>query len=208
MFVRFTQKEAIMKKKKKIICIIVIIFTVYLMSDALGICLYGKKDGTCMADAAIVLGAATQNGQVSPVYRERLNHAVLLYRQNYVNKIIVTGGRAEGSEIADAQAAKKYVIGQGIPKEDVLTENKSAVTRENLLYSREIMESEGMVTALIVSDPLHMKRGMFLAEDLGIEAYSSPTATSRYQSLRTKIPFLLRELFFYEGYKILKMFSA
>ena len=139
MFVRFTQKEAIMKKKKKIICIIVIIFTVYLMSDALGICLYGKKDGTCMADAAIVLGAATQNGQVSPVYRERLNHAVLLYRQNYVNKIIVTGGRAEGSEISDAQAAKKYVIGQGIPKEDVLRENKSAVTRENLLYSREIM---------------------------------------------------------------------
>ena len=86
-----------------------------------------------MADAAIVLGAAAQNGQVSPVYRERLNHAVLLYRQNYVNKIIVTGGRAEGSEISDAQAAKKYVIGQGIPKEDVLTENKSAVTRENLL---------------------------------------------------------------------------
>lgn len=190
------------------IYIIVILFMVYLLSDALSIWFYGKKDETCKADAAIVLGAATHNGQASPVYRERLNHAVLLYRQNYVDKIIVTGGRAEGSEISDAQAAKEYVLGQGIPKEDVLTENKSAVTRENLLYSKEIMESEGMVTVLIVSDPLHMKRAVFLAEDLEIEAYSSPTATTRYQSLRTKIPFLVRELFFYEGYKILKIFST
>lgn len=208
MFIRFSQKDAMMMKKKKMIYIIVIIFMVYLLSDALSIWIYGKKDETCKADAAIVLGAATHNGQVSPVYRERLNHAVLLYCQNYVDKIIVTGGRAEGSEISDAQAAKEYVLGQGIPKEDVLTENKSAVTRENLLYSKEIMESEGMVTALIVSDPLHMKRAVFLAEDLGIEAYSSPTATTRYQSLRTKIPFLVRELLFYEGYKILKIFST
>ena len=194
-----------MNKKKIIICIIIFIFIIYLLSDALSICHYGKEDETCKADAAIVLGAATYNGKVSPVYRERLNHAVLLYSQNYVEKIIVTGGRGKGSEISDAHRAKEYLLEQGISKEDILTENQSAVTQENLAYSKEIMESEGMVTALIVSNPLHMKRAMFLAEDLGIEAGSSPTATSRYQSLRTKIPFLMRELFFYEGYKIFRV---
>ncbi len=55
--------------------------------------------------------------------------------------------------------------------------------------------------AIIVSDSLHMKRAMLLAEDAGINAYSSPTPTSRYVSLRTKIPFLARETFYYIGYK-------
>ena len=55
--------------------------------------------------------------------------------------------------------------------------------------------------AIIVSDPLHMKRAMLLEEEAGINAYSSPTPTSRYVSLRTKIPFLARETFYYIGYK-------
>ena len=52
------------------------------------------------------------------------------------------------------------------------------------------MDEYGYETAIIVSDPLHMKRALLLAEDAGITAYSSPTPTTRYVSLRTKIPFL------------------
>ena len=63
------------------------------------------------------------------------------------------------------------------------------------------MEENGYETAIIVSDPLHMKRAMLLAEDAGISAYSSPTPSTRYISLRTKIPFLARETLYYIGYK-------
>lgn len=194
-----------MKKKRKIIYIGFALFGIYLFTDILGICLYGRKDESCRADVAIVLGAAAYEGEVSPVYRERLNHAVLLYRQKYVDKIIVTGGKGAGSEVSDAEAAKRYVIGQGVPEADVFTEDVSAITQENLENSREIMEVYGMEKALIVSDPLHMKRAMLLAKDAGIEAYTSPTGTSRYKSLKTKIPFLMREVFFYEGYKVYRM---
>ncbi|HIX48720.1 MAG TPA: YdcF family protein [Candidatus Mediterraneibacter caccavium] len=51
-----------------------------------------------------------------------------------------------------------------------------------------------------------MKRAMMLAEDAGITAYSSPTPTTRYVSLRTKIPFLARETFYYIGYKWYRVF--
>ena len=61
-------------------------------------------------------------------------------------------------------------------------------------------------TAIIVSDPLHMKRAMLLAEDAGIKAYSSPTPSTRYVSLRTKIPFLARETFYYIGYQWYRLF--
>ena len=40
-----------------------------------------------------------------------------------------------------------------------------------------------------------------LAKDAGIDAYSSPTETSAYKSMKTKIPFVARETIFYIGYK-------
>ena len=101
---------------------------------------------------------------------------------------------------------KKYLLSQGIPEEAVLMEDQSSITQENLENSKVIMEENGYKTAIIVSDPLHMKRAMLLAEDAGITAYSSPTPTTRYVSLRTKIPFLARETFYYIGYKWYRVF--
>ena len=105
-----------------------------------------------------------------------------------------------------AAAARDYLLSQGISEEAVLLEEESTITQENLENSRVIMEENGFETAVIVSDPLHMKRAMLLAEDAGINAYSSPTPTSRYVSLRTKIPFLARETFYYIGYKWYRIF--
>src|SRR5687767_4853100 len=45
------------------------------------------------ADAAIVLGAAVWTTQVSPVFRERINHGIDLYRNGKVRKLIFTGGQ-------------------------------------------------------------------------------------------------------------------
>ncbi len=89
----------------------------------------------------------------------------------------------------------------------VILEEQSTITQENLQNSKKIMDQEGYKTALIVSDPMHMKRAMLLAKDIGIDAYSSPTQSSAYQSLRTKIPFVARETFFYVGYKWYRVYK-
>jgi uncharacterized SAM-binding protein YcdF (DUF218 family) len=62
------------------------------------------------------------------------------------------------------------------------------------------MRQNGLTSAIIVSDPLHMKRAMLMADDLAIAAASSPTPTSRYRSLKSKLGFLLRELYFIHHY--------
>ena len=62
------------------------------------------------------------------------------------------------------------------------------------------MRQNGLVTAIVVSDPLHMKRALRMARDLGIEASEGPTPTSRYRSWQAKGSFLLRELYFYHHY--------
>ena len=58
---------------------------------------FSAKEESRRADVAIVLGAAVWDGQPSPVFLERINHAVALQRNDVVDKIIFTGGESEAA---------------------------------------------------------------------------------------------------------------
>ena len=178
----------------------------YLVFTAAGIVRYGDVDETRPADAAIVLGAGSAGGTVSPVFQARIDHGVWLYENGYVGTLIFTGGVGEGEQTSDAWAAKCYAVAQGVPETAILLEETSTITQENLANTKCILEEQGLETVLLVSDPLHMKRAMLMARDYGITAYSSPTPTTRYQTWRTKLPFLCREEFFYVGYRLYRLF--
>ena len=173
---------------------------------AVSIVNYGKVDEKAPSDVAIVLGAGTWKGEVSPVYRERLNHGIWLYQNGYVEYLILTGGVGEGNTVSDAAAATAYALSQGVPEAVILIEEKSTITEENLFYAKALMDELSLRSAIIVSDPLHMKRAMLMASDYGIDACSSPTPTTMYRSLKTRIPFLAREEFFYLGYLVVRVF--
>ena len=192
-----------MKKILLSILLLVLLFTAF---TSVSVISYGKKDYKIHSDVAIVLGAGTHGDEVSPVFRERINHAVWLYENGYVDYLIFTGGVGDGNVKSDALVAKEYAVSKSVPSEVIFIEEKSTITEENLEYAKEIMADNSFGEAIIVSDPLHMKRAMLMAEDYGIIAYSSPTPTSMYKSLRTQIPFLLREDFFYIGYRIVRLF--
>ena len=197
-----------MKKKIKwVLLSIGIVLVLYIIATAISIWEYGEKDEKQSADVAIVLGAATSNGEVTPVFQERINHGIWLYENGFVKTLIFTGGIGEGNEKSDAWVAKQYAIEQGIPESVILLEEKSTITQENIENAKKIMDDNSYNTAIIVSDPLHMKRAMLMADDYGIEAYSSPTPTSRYISLKSKLSFLAREEFFYIGYKMYRIFT-
>ena len=196
-------------KKRTVICIslsVVLLAVLALVFTAVGIVSYGREDHKTACDVAIVLGAGTQDGEVSPVYRERLNHGIWLYENGYVDYLILTGGIGEGNTISDAEAAKQYVMLKSVPENIIFIEEKSTITEENLEYAKELMDSNSLNTAIIVSDPLHMKRAMLMAGDYGIDACSSPTPSTMYKSFKTKFSFLIREEFFYIGYSIARVF--
>ena len=179
---------------------------IYIAVTTASICMYSTVDERQSADVAIVLGAGATDDGVSPVFRERINHGILLYNEGYVQALLFTGGVGEGNTHSDAYAAGQYAMAEGIPEVDIYLEETSTITEENLENAKAIMEENGFETAIIISDPLHMKRAMLMAADIGIEAYSSPTETTMYKSLKTKLPFLLREEFFYVGYRIVRRF--
>ena len=192
----------------RIVAVLLIAVLAYLTVTTISIVSFSKKDETRRADAAIVLGASVYGNSPSPVFSERINHAVELYNDGYVDAIIMTGGVGKGNIRSEADIAREYAEQKGVPAESILIEEDSSITKENLENAKKVMDEHGMDTALIVSDPLHMKRAVLYARDLGMTAYSSPTPTTRYRSWRTKLPFLMREEIFYAGYRLTRLFRS
>ncbi|MDY6947274.1 MAG: YdcF family protein [Pseudomonadota bacterium] len=160
----------------------------------------GRPSGNREADVAIVLGAAAYSDQPSPVFEERIKHGIDLYRAGKVRRLLFTGGYGDGAQFAEATVAKRYALEMGVPPRAILIETESRTTRGNLVQARRLMRQNGLATAIVVSDPLHMKRALRMARDLGIEASGGPTPSSRYRSWHAKGSFLLRELYFYHHY--------
>ncbi len=148
------------------------------------------------ADYALVLGAAVHDEVPSPVFRARIDHAVDLWQQGRVETLIFTGGFAEGGGLSEGEAARDYAIQEGVPESAIVVESGSQTTMENLVFAQPGMLDYPDGTYLIVSDPLHMRRAMQMADALGYDAQPSSTPSTQYRSLSTQLPFALRELYF------------
>ncbi len=155
------------------------------------------------ADVALVLGAAVHAGKPSPVFEQRIRHAVDLYHAGRVDKLMLTGGVGAGDRVAESEAARAYCLAAGVAADDILLEVRSRTTLQNLLESRPVLAAEGLTTVLVVSDPLHLRRAVTLARDIGLDAHPSAAPGSRYTSLRSRAVFLMRETYFLARYKLL-----
>lgn len=154
---------------------------------------FSSVDETQQADVAIVLGAAAWRSRPSPVFAERINHAIELHRRGWVGAVILTGGYGRNPSLADSEIAREYALQRGLPASVIYIETNSTDTQENLVEAQKLMQALGWGSALLVSDPLHMYRAQLLADELGMQTASSPTPTSRYRSAFSRTAFLLRE---------------
>jgi uncharacterized SAM-binding protein YcdF (DUF218 family) len=195
-----------MKKIAKILlliaCVLIVVFGVL----ASRIYAFSSTRSDAPADAAVVLGAAVWSSGVSPVFRERINHGIDLYKAGKVHKLIFTGGQGNPGEPTESSAARDYALQSGVPLQDILIEQKSHTTYENILYAKQIADTNAIKKVLIVSDPLHMKRAVLMAEDVGLKAEPSPTPTTRYQGLQSQLTLLVHETYYYIGYLIRRSF--
>lgn len=164
------------------------------------IALYARTTDTAPAEAAIVLGAAVWGDRPSPVLEERLRHAVALYQAGQVRVLVFTGGLAPGDDYSEGEAGRRYALAHGVSAPDILWEDRSTTTQENLREAQRLIQAAHLSRVLIVSDPLHMRRAITVAHDLGLDAHPSPTPTTRYRSLRSQAAFLWRETYFYAAY--------
>ena len=121
------------------------------------------------ADAGIVLGAALWRDKPSPGLRERLDHALRLYRQGAFPTFIVSGGLDyNGSTLTEAEGMRDYLVAAGVPASRILLEERARSTYENLLFSHAIMKQRGLRDAIVITHTYHAPRSLQVARYVGI----------------------------------------
>ncbi|MDR2337044.1 MAG: YdcF family protein [Deltaproteobacteria bacterium] len=148
------------------------------------------------ADVLIILGASTQGMTPSLPLQARLDTALEYIKLNPNTLIIVTGGRTAkfnlarlalvSEEFSEAEIMREYLLnkGQDLAGINILIEDESQRTKENLLFSKKILKDyfgENIdlkkLNIVIVSNNTHLYRVKSLATKLGYQATYLPAPT-------------------------------
>jgi uncharacterized SAM-binding protein YcdF (DUF218 family) len=137
-----------------------------------------QQDQRRPVDAIVVLGAAQYNGRPSPVLRARLDHALRLYNEGLAPRIVVTGGIGRGDTTSEATVGRHYLLARNVSPGDVVVQPQGRSTQASMTAVADWLESEGLHSVILVSDPFHMFRLRLEARRTNLEAYTSPTESS------------------------------
>ena len=145
-----------------------------------------------------VPGAAVYNkGKPSPIFEARIKKAYILFSQGIINKIILTGGKAPG-EISEAESAYNYLKNLGVPVKDMIAENHSSTTTEQIKYLKNsILSGNQNEKVLLISDGFHLTRVIEIAKFFKIKAigvssdYSMSFSKTIFYRTRESVALLL-----------------
>jgi len=134
---------------------------------------YATLDQAASADAIAVFGAAEYDGRPSPVLRARLNHALALYRRGLAPLIITLGGNG-GDQHSEGSVGRDYLMGLGVPDDDIIAETESHNTAESAKRLAVIARANSLQKLILVSDGTHLFRIHELCAAEGLNVLTSP----------------------------------
>jgi uncharacterized SAM-binding protein YcdF (DUF218 family) len=180
----------------------VLAFALLVTSTALAIWWNARQDSRPTSDAIVVLGSAQYNGVPSSIFEARLKHAIALYEDGVAPVIVTVGGKADGDQFAEAEAGQQYLADAGIPDDALLAVPQGGDTLESIRAVSTAFTERGWSSAVLVSDPWHAMRAERMAEDVGLDAESSPTRQGPVvQTRATQFRYILRETAAYLLYR-------
>jgi uncharacterized SAM-binding protein YcdF (DUF218 family) len=194
------------KRLLRIVVVVIVVLLAYPSWLAVRIWQQSRDDEQHTADAIVVLGAAQYNGDPSPIFRARLNHAAFLYELGMSETVIVTGGKQPGDSFTEAEAGNRYLAEDKDVPEGSILEVGGNTTWESLQEVADVAEDNDVESLLLVSDPLHGYRIKAMANDLGFEdAYASPASYLNVNRSRlTKAKELVHEVASMLNYQIVE----
>lgn len=149
-----------------------------------------ESTATKQYEAGIVLGGMSVYDQKLDrvqFYRgvDRLLQAVELYRKGVIKKIVFTGGSGLllRPEMKEGKYLSRYLHYFGIPESDYIVEGESRNTRENALYTKELLDKQHLTgNFLLITSGFHMRRGLGCFKKVGMEL--EPYSTDRFTGER------------------------
>lgn len=126
------------------------------------------RDQRDPAAAILVLGAAQYDGDPSPVFAARLDHAADLYRQGVAAHVLTVGGGQQGDATTEGAAGREYLLAAGLPEDAVLAVGSGEDTLLSLRDAEPALRDRGWTSVVLVTDPWHAARAAAMAQDLGL----------------------------------------
>ena len=153
--------------------------------------IYAALDGLKPARAGLVLGSArlVRDYVANPFFRNRIEAAAALYKAGKVEFLIVSGNQACGGrprggydEPADMRDA---LIAAGVPAARIYRDYAGFRTLDSIVRAKEVF---GQDRVIVVSQPFHLARALFIAQRKGLDddGYAAKDPPLRF-GVRTKL---------------------
>ena len=138
-------------------------------------------------DFVIVLGSKiNDDGTLTPLLKARVDKAIE-FANNQEKKsgkkiiFIPSGGKGEDEVISEAEAMKNYLIENNVKPEDIIIENKSTNTLQNIKFSKEKIDEINKNGKIIFSTTnYHVFRSGVIANNEGIDCEGIGSKTTWY----------------------------
>lgn len=138
-------------------------------------------------DFVIILGSKiSKNGTLPPLLKGRVDKAIEFGNRQYEmtkKKIIYvpSGGKGKDEVMAEAEAIKKYLLEKGIKEEQILIEDKSTSTIENMRFSKDKIDNAKKDAKIsFATTNYHVFRSGVIASEQGLDAEGMGSKTKWY----------------------------
>ena len=138
-------------------------------------------------DFVIILGSKIkQDGTLTPLLKGRVDKAIAFGNKQYEltkKKIIYipSGGKGNDEVISEAEAIRNYLLEKGIKEKQIILEDKSTSTIENMKFSKDKINEVNKDAKISFSTTnYHVFRSGVIANDEGIDCEGMGSKTKWY----------------------------
>ena len=127
-------------------------------------------------DCIIVLGAGIWENKPSHMLEDRLLQGISLYQNGTAGKMIMSGDHGQ-EDYDEVNVMKNFAIEKGVKSEDIFMDHAGFSTYDSIYRAKDIFEAQKVV---IVTQEYHLYRALYIAKQLGIEAYGVKSNPREY----------------------------
>ena len=145
----------------------------------------------------VVLGCQVKPWGPSVLLQDRLDKALEYWEDHPDILVVVSGGQGPDEPSTEAQAMYDYLVASGVEEEQILKEERSHNTYENLQRTFELLKETGhqeeMGQVLVVSNGFHLTRVRMLFDRTWEGTYTLSTLAAPSSHTPSRLKMYVRE---------------
>ena len=162
----------------------------------LGVVLTGARDHIVgQPQVMVILGCKVESWGPSILLQDRLDKALDYLEDHPDLTIVVSGGQGNDEHQSEAQCMYDYLTAHGVDGGQILMEDQSHNTWENICFTQEQLQAEGVDTSemLVVSNGFHLARVRMLWDRAWEGEYTLSTLAAPSSHIPSRLKMYIRE---------------